>query len=250
MSISTARAAASPGMTGRRGCATRIRARSPASPRRTSDRVEFFEFLQWQADVQLGAAAEAGRAAGLSLGLYRDLAVGVNPHGAEAWADQGLVVPGMGIGAPPDPLSRAGPGLGPRAGQPAGAASARVSAVHRCAARQYAPCRSAADRPCDVAAAALLGAARPDRGQLAPMSLIRSPSCCASSRSKATGRAAPSSAKISAPCRRGFAKRCRRRTCCRIGWSCSSGAGTAVSSRRATTRRWPRPRRRRTTCRP
>jgi 4-alpha-glucanotransferase len=71
-------------------------------------RVEFFEFLQWQADVQLGVAAEAGRAAGLSLGLYRDLAVGVNPHGAEAWADQGLVVPGMGIGAPPDPLSRLG----------------------------------------------------------------------------------------------------------------------------------------------
>jgi 4-alpha-glucanotransferase len=72
------------------------------------DRVEFFEFLQWQADSQLGAAAEAGRANGLKLGLYRDLAVGVNPQGAEAWADQGLVVPGMGIGAPPDPLSRAG----------------------------------------------------------------------------------------------------------------------------------------------
>jgi 4-alpha-glucanotransferase len=73
-----------------------------------AERVEFFEFLQWQADAQLGAAAEAARAAGLSLGLYRDLAVGVNPLGAEAWADQGLVVPGMGIGAPPDPLSRRG----------------------------------------------------------------------------------------------------------------------------------------------
>jgi 4-alpha-glucanotransferase len=76
------------------------------------DRVEFFEFLQWQADAQLGAAAEAGRAGGLTLGLYRDLAVGVNPHGAEAWADQGLVVPQMGIGAPPDPLSRAGQNWG------------------------------------------------------------------------------------------------------------------------------------------
>jgi len=72
------------------------------------ERVEFFEFLQWQADSQLGAAAEAGRAAGLSLGLYRDLAVGVNPQGADAWADQGIVVPRMAIGAPPDPLSRAG----------------------------------------------------------------------------------------------------------------------------------------------
>ena len=73
-----------------------------------AERVEFFQFLQWQADAQLGAAALAGRAAGLSLGLYRDLAVGVNPQGADAWADQGIVVPGMGIGAPPDPLSRAG----------------------------------------------------------------------------------------------------------------------------------------------
>jgi len=72
------------------------------------ERIEFFEFLQWQADAQLGAAAEAGRGTGLSLGLYRDLAVGVSPQGAEAWADQGLVVPGMGIGAPPDPLSRMG----------------------------------------------------------------------------------------------------------------------------------------------
>ena len=73
-----------------------------------ADRVEFFQFLQWQADRQLGEAAAAGRAAGLSIGLYRDLAVGVNPNGAEAWANQQIVVPGASIGAPPDPLSRAG----------------------------------------------------------------------------------------------------------------------------------------------
>lgn len=72
------------------------------------DRVEFFQFLQWEADRQLGAAAATGRRAGLSLGLYRDLAVGVDPHGADAWADQQLVAPGAAIGAPPDPLSRAG----------------------------------------------------------------------------------------------------------------------------------------------
>jgi 4-alpha-glucanotransferase len=77
-----------------------------------ADRVEFFQFLQWQADEQLGAAAKAGRDAGLSLGLYRDLAVGVNPEGAEAWADQRIVVPGMAIGAPPDPLSRSGQNWG------------------------------------------------------------------------------------------------------------------------------------------
>src|SRR5262249_8469123 len=65
------------------------------------DRVEFFQFLQWEADRQLAAAAAAGREAGLSIGLYRDLAVGVDPNGAEAWADQELVTAGTSIGAPP-----------------------------------------------------------------------------------------------------------------------------------------------------
>ncbi|MFL5267705.1 MAG: 4-alpha-glucanotransferase [Stellaceae bacterium] len=76
------------------------------------DRVEFFQFLQWEADRQLAAAATAGRAAGLSIGLYRDLAVGADPNGAEAWADQELVAPGASIGAPPDQLSRGGQNWG------------------------------------------------------------------------------------------------------------------------------------------
>jgi 4-alpha-glucanotransferase len=80
--------------------------------RAQAERVEFFQYLQWEADRQLGAAAAAGRNAGLALGLYRDLAVGVDPHGAEAWADQQLVAPGAAIGAPPDPLSRAGQNWG------------------------------------------------------------------------------------------------------------------------------------------
>jgi 4-alpha-glucanotransferase len=77
-----------------------------------AERIEFFHFLQWEADRQLAAAAAAGRAAGLSIGLYRDLAVGVDPHGAEAWADQELIAPGAAIGAPPDPLSRVGQNWG------------------------------------------------------------------------------------------------------------------------------------------
>ncbi len=76
------------------------------------ERIEFFQFLQWEADRQLAAAAAAGRAAGLSVGLYRDLAVGADPNGAEAWADQVLVAPRAAIGAPPDALSRAGQNWG------------------------------------------------------------------------------------------------------------------------------------------
>jgi 4-alpha-glucanotransferase len=75
-------------------------------------RVGFFQFLQWQADQQLGAAAAAGRESGLGIGLYRDVAVGVNPHGADAWADPELVVPGAAIGAPPDLLARVGQNWG------------------------------------------------------------------------------------------------------------------------------------------
>jgi 4-alpha-glucanotransferase len=80
--------------------------------RANAERVEFFQFLQWEADRQLGEAAAGGSRSGLSIGLYRDLAVGVNPNGAEAWADQELVAPGAALGAPPDPLSRSGQNLG------------------------------------------------------------------------------------------------------------------------------------------
>jgi 4-alpha-glucanotransferase len=92
--------------------------RDPRSPQVAAfaaahrDRVEFFQFLQWEADRQLAAASRAGREAGLSIGLYRDLAVGADPNGAEAWADQELVAPGASIGAPPDALSRGGQNWG------------------------------------------------------------------------------------------------------------------------------------------
>jgi 4-alpha-glucanotransferase len=92
--------------------------RDPRSPQVAAfaaahrDRVEFFQFLQWEADRQLAAASRAGREAGLSVGLYRDLAVGADPNGAEAWADQELVAPGASIGAPPDALSRGGQNWG------------------------------------------------------------------------------------------------------------------------------------------
>jgi glycogen debranching enzyme GlgX/4-alpha-glucanotransferase len=58
-------------------------------------------FLQWLADRQFAAAARAG---GLKLGLYRDLAVGCAPDGAEAWAEAELLMRGVSIGAPPDAL--------------------------------------------------------------------------------------------------------------------------------------------------
>ena len=81
------------------------------------DRVEFFQFLQWLADEQLAEAQAEARAAGMPVGLYLDLAVGVDPDGAEAWADPETVAGRVRVGAPPDDFSPKGQdwGLAPLA---------------------------------------------------------------------------------------------------------------------------------------
>jgi glycogen operon protein len=65
-------------------------------------------FCQWVADRQLGAAAKRGRDAGLDIGLYRDLAVGSAPDGAESWSRASELGIGATVGAPPDPFSATG----------------------------------------------------------------------------------------------------------------------------------------------
>jgi 4-alpha-glucanotransferase len=70
--------------------------------------VEFHAFLQRLADQQLAGAAESARRDGLSLGFYRDLAVGAAPDGAEAWSAQDTLMHGVSIGAPPDPFAAQG----------------------------------------------------------------------------------------------------------------------------------------------
>ena len=64
--------------------------------------VTFHTWLQWLADRQLGEAKARALQAGLRLGLYLDLAVGVAPDGSATWSDRALVVPTARIGAPPD----------------------------------------------------------------------------------------------------------------------------------------------------
>ncbi len=66
------------------------------------------KFLQFLADRQLAAAALAGRKAGLTLGFYRDLAVGCAPDGAEAFSEAHRLMRNVSIGAPPDLLGPKG----------------------------------------------------------------------------------------------------------------------------------------------
>lgn len=66
------------------------------------DRVEFFQYLQWECSRQLRAASAAAVQADMGIGLYQDLAVGVDRTSAEAWANQDLLAAGATVGAPPD----------------------------------------------------------------------------------------------------------------------------------------------------
>ena len=69
---------------------------------------EFHAWLQWQADEQLAAAQRAARDAGMAHGIIHDLAVGVHPGGADAWARPELLVMGFSVGAPPDSFNQLG----------------------------------------------------------------------------------------------------------------------------------------------
>lgn len=66
------------------------------------ERIEFFKFMQFEADRQFSQIKKLVDELGLKIGLYRDLAVGVGKDSAEYWGDAELFVQGCGAGAPPD----------------------------------------------------------------------------------------------------------------------------------------------------
>jgi len=77
--------------------------------RRTlADRIEFHAWVQWLAAEQFSAAQQAARRAGMTIGVITDLAVGAHPGGADAWARQDVIVPGVSVGAPPDEFNQLG----------------------------------------------------------------------------------------------------------------------------------------------
>jgi 4-alpha-glucanotransferase len=74
--------------------------------------VEFLAWLQWIADEQLDAVAQAAEAAGMTIGLYRDLAVSCDRAGAETWINPRAFLEGACVGAPPDVFNPAGQNWG------------------------------------------------------------------------------------------------------------------------------------------
>ncbi|HWI15410.1 MAG TPA: 4-alpha-glucanotransferase, partial [Burkholderiales bacterium] len=76
------------------------------------ERVEFYEYLQWQADEQLARAAARAEDLDAGIGLYVDLSISIDRSGAEAWAHQEHYALGVSVGAPPDEINRQGQNWG------------------------------------------------------------------------------------------------------------------------------------------
>ncbi len=108
--------------------------RDPDSPEvaafcaENAERVGYFEYLQFVADAQLAEAAEGCARHGMAVGICRDLALGVDIAGAEAWTHQAALAQSIALGAPPDALNLKGQDWGLPPYEPG-----------RLAARAYAP---------------------------------------------------------------------------------------------------------------
>jgi 4-alpha-glucanotransferase len=74
--------------------------------------IEFVEFVQWTADRQLGACQQRAKKLGMKVGLYLDVAVGVQSDGFDAWNEQSAISRHLAVGAPPDPLNTTGQNWG------------------------------------------------------------------------------------------------------------------------------------------
>src|SRR6202171_190701 len=74
--------------------------------------IEFVKFVQWTADQQLAACRQLATRLGMKVGLYLDVAVGVQSDGFDAWNEQVAISRHLAVGAPPDALNTAGQNWG------------------------------------------------------------------------------------------------------------------------------------------
>src|SRR5215475_13363365 len=91
---------------------------SAAAREDVGDRVAFHAWLQRLCDEQLGAVADIARDAGMPIGIVHDLAVGVDPGGADGWMLGDVLAVGARIGAPPDAFNQLGQDWGLAAFRP------------------------------------------------------------------------------------------------------------------------------------
>ena len=70
--------------------------------------VLFYQYLEWQINLQLSAAQQHSRDKGLSIGLYHDLALATDRFGSDLWAHRSFYAAGCRVGSPPDDFSPQG----------------------------------------------------------------------------------------------------------------------------------------------
>ncbi|HET7901129.1 MAG TPA: 4-alpha-glucanotransferase [Candidatus Nanopelagicales bacterium] len=70
--------------------------------------VEFHRWCQWVLDEQLAQAQASASDSGMAIGVMHDLAVGVHPEGADAWALRDVLAKDVAVGAPPDMYNQMG----------------------------------------------------------------------------------------------------------------------------------------------
>jgi 4-alpha-glucanotransferase len=70
--------------------------------------IEFVEFVQWTAARQLLDCKRLAEQLGMKVGLYLDVAVGVQSDGFDAWNEQEAISRMLKVGAPPDLLNTLG----------------------------------------------------------------------------------------------------------------------------------------------
>ncbi len=70
------------------------------------ERIDFFKYVQFAAEEQFALAGSEARE--LGIGLYRDLAVGVDSNSADVWSLRDAYLLDASVGAPPDPMNAIG----------------------------------------------------------------------------------------------------------------------------------------------
>ena len=122
--------------------------------------IEFVEFVQWAADQQLQSCRDLATRLGMKVGLYLDVAVGVQSDGFDAWNEQVAISRHLAVGAPPDPLNTAGQNWGLAGFNAAGLEVQSFEPFRDMLAGLDAPCRRDPARSRAWPEAAVSGAAR------------------------------------------------------------------------------------------
>jgi 4-alpha-glucanotransferase len=71
-------------------------------------RIAFHQYWQYVADQQLAAASASAHETNMGIGIVRDLALGIDPGGADVWMRPADFAPHLRCGAPPDYFQPAG----------------------------------------------------------------------------------------------------------------------------------------------